>query len=130
MLSLGFRDIKNKEKELASGNEVIQTEDATPLQTHLNIPKTLKLVPASFSKKRKVVSRMVDMGNLPSRWGLKRAKVDLSNRGKAPLIKSNPPQAENLLKSLLLLKHPHLKLSLVLIRSHPRPLLCLPLTLL
>ena len=91
MLSLGFRDIKNKEKELASGNEVIQTEDATPLQTHLNIPKTLKLVPASFFEKRKVVSRMVDMGNLPSRWGLKRAKVDSSNRGKAPLIKSNPP---------------------------------------
>ena len=106
---------ENKEKELASGNEVIQIEDVTPLQTHLNIPKTIKLVPTSFSEKRKVVSRMVDMGNLPSRWGLKKAKVDLSNRGKAPLIKSNPPQAENLLKSLLLLKHPHLKLTYVLI---------------
>ena len=121
---------ENKDKELASGNEVIQTEDVTPLPTHLNVPKSLKLVPTSFFEKMKVVSSMVDMGNLPSHLGLKRAKLDSSNRGKAPLIKSNPPQAENLLRSLLFLKHPHLKLSLVLIRSHPRPLLCLPLTLL
>ena len=121
---------ENKEKELANGNEVIWTEDATPLQTNPNVPKTLKLVPLSFSEKRKIVSRMVDVGNPPNHWGLKRAKVDSSNRGKAPLVKSNPPQAENLLRSFLFLKHPYSKLSLVLIRSRLRPLLCLLLTLL
>jgi len=78
---------ENKEKELASGNEVVQTEDATPLQTHPNVPKMLKLVPPSLSENRKVVSGMVNVGNLPSRWGLKRAKVDLSNHGKALLLR-------------------------------------------
>ena len=42
---------ENKEKELASGNEIIQMKDATPLQTRPNVPKTLKLMPPSSSEK-------------------------------------------------------------------------------
>lgn len=86
---------EKKEEKLASGNEIVQLEDATPLQTRLNIPKMLKLVPLSSSKKRKVVSRTADMGNLPSHRDLKRAKINPSSCGKAHLIKSNPPLAEN-----------------------------------
>ena len=57
---------ENKEKELASGDEVILTKDVAPFQTRPNIPKVLKLLPPSSSKKRKEISRMVDVGNLPS----------------------------------------------------------------
>ena len=44
-------------------------EDATPSQTRPNIPKTLKLVPHNSSKKRKAVSKTVDVENLPSHRG-------------------------------------------------------------
>lgn len=42
---------ENKEKELASGDEVVLTEDAAPLQTRPNVPKTLKLAPPSISER-------------------------------------------------------------------------------
>lgn len=86
---------ENKEKKLVSGDEIIQIEDATPLQTRPNVPKMLKLVPLSSSEKRKAVSRMVDVGDLPNHQSLKRAKVYSSSRGKALLVESNPPLAEN-----------------------------------
>ena len=41
------------------------------------------------------MSRMVDVGDLPNHQSLKRTKVDSSSRGKAPLVESNPPLAEN-----------------------------------
>ena len=72
------------------------------------------------------MSRMVDVGNLPSHRGLKRAKVDSSSCGKAPLFESNPPPAENPVKVPPFL----LKLPLVLIQSRSKPFLCLPFTLL
>ena len=89
---------ENKKKELASGDEIVQIEDATPLQTYPNVPKTLKLVPLSSSEYWKAVSRKVDVGNLPSHRGQKRAKVDPSSHGKAPLIKSNPSPVESPVK--------------------------------
>ena len=70
-------------------------EDATPLQIRPNVPKMLKLVPFSSLEKRKAVSRTVNVGNLPSSRGKKRAKVDPSSRGKAPLVESNSSPAEN-----------------------------------
>lgn len=44
------------------------------------------------------MSRKVDVGNLPSRRGQKRAKVDLFSHGKAPLVESNPSPAESLVE--------------------------------
>ena len=44
------------------------------------------------------MSRKVDVGNLPSCRGQKRAKVDPSSRRKAPLVKSNPSPVESPVK--------------------------------
>ena len=41
------------------------------------------------------MSWTVDVGNLPRRQGQKRAKVDPSSRGKAPLVESNSSLVEN-----------------------------------
>ena len=41
------------------------------------------------------MSRIVDVGNLPTRRGQKRAKVDPSSCGKAPLVESNSSLVEN-----------------------------------
>lgn len=58
---------ENKEKELISGNEIVQTKDVFPFQTRPTISKTLKLVPPVSLKKKKAVYKTIDTGNLPSR---------------------------------------------------------------
>lgn len=78
---------ENKEEELASGDEVIQTEGAIPAQDRPPPSKTLKLVPPAFSEKWKAVSKMVDTGNLPSCLGQKRHKMDLSIPSKTSIVK-------------------------------------------
>lgn len=85
---------ENKEKELASGDEVIQIENVAPPETRSNVPRTLKLVPPSSSEKRKTMSKMIDTGNLPSRRGHKRQKVVMSTPAKTPVVKLNPPSTK------------------------------------
>ena len=85
---------ENKEKELASGDEIIQVEDVAFIQTRPGASKTLKLVPLSSSEKRKAVSMMVDIGNLPSCQRSKRPKVDSSIHAKAPIVELDPPAVE------------------------------------
>ena len=85
---------ENKEKELASGDEIIQVKDVALIQTHPSASKTLKLVPSSSSEKRKAMSMTVDIGNLPSCQGSKRPKVDSSTHVKAPVVELDPPVVE------------------------------------
>ena len=81
---------ENKEKKLASGDEIIQAEDVALIQTRLGASKTLKLVPPSSSEKMKAVSMTVDIRNLHSYQGSKRPKVDSSIHAKAPIVEHDP----------------------------------------
>lgn len=47
-------------------DEVVQFGDKVPIQTRPPALFILKLVPLVSSKKRKIVSKKLDMGNLPS----------------------------------------------------------------
>ncbi|KAL0011093.1 hypothetical protein SO802_006201 [Lithocarpus litseifolius] len=77
-----------------SGYEIIQAEDVAPVEVHPEVPRTLKLVPPSSSKKRQTVSKMVETGNFPSCRGHKRHKVDMSIPIKTPVVELNPPTAK------------------------------------
>lgn len=56
---------ENKVKGIVS-DEVVQFGDKVPIQTRPPALFILKLVPLVSSKKRKTVSKKLDMGNLPS----------------------------------------------------------------
>ena len=68
---------ENKGKDIA-GDEIVQPRNAAPTQTRPPASSTLKLIPPTSSKKRKTMSKKLDMGNLPSRKGNKKQKVDSS----------------------------------------------------
>lgn len=81
---------ENKEEELASGDEVIQTEGAILAQVRPPPLKMLKLMPPTSSEKRKAMSKMIDTRNLPSCRGQKRHKVVLSISSKTSIVKLDP----------------------------------------
>lgn len=81
---------ENKEKELVSGDDIIQTKDVPPLQTHPAVSKMLKLVPPSSLEKRKAMSKMIDIGNPPSCRDHKRPKMNTSIPAKALVIELDP----------------------------------------
>ena len=62
---------ENKGKDIA-GDEIVQPRNAAPTQTRPPASSTLKLIPPTSSKKRKTMSKKLDMGNLPSRQGNKK----------------------------------------------------------
>ena len=77
---------ENKGKGLTIGDEVVQTRDDVPIQTHPHVLSALKLAPPISLEKRKTMSKKLDMGNLPSRQGNKRSRVDSSMPSKTPAV--------------------------------------------
>ena len=76
---------ENKGKGIA-GDESVQPKTKAPAQTCLFASSTLKLVPLASSKKRKTVSKKLDIGNLPSSQGNKKQKVDFSTPFTTPIV--------------------------------------------
>lgn len=60
----------NRNKKLLSSDDVVQPEEVTQIEARLIVQKTLNLVPPIVPRNRKVLSKIVDMGNLPSRLRL------------------------------------------------------------
>jgi len=70
---------ENKGKGVA-GNEI---EEEAINQSHSPASSIVKLVPLASSERKKIVSKRVDIGNLPSHQRNKKQKVD-------PLMTSTP----------------------------------------
>lgn len=81
---------KNKEKEIVSGEDVVRSKGAVPIETRPSAPQAIKFVALSSSGKRNTMTKNINRANLPSHRPYKKQKIDSSTPVGTPLVELNP----------------------------------------